>query len=185
MEEIWKPVPIDGLCKRYEVSNLGRIRRLPYAVVSHNQHGEHIRNLPLRILKLHKQEKGYVTFGVTLPSGKFKVYRVHRLVAMAFIPNPKNLPHIDHIDAVRDNNVVSNLQWCTMLENNRNPITRARRSETLKVVTVGRKHSEETKRKIAQSRLGRKMPQWVKDKISASKRGKHNPLKRTINREEE
>lgn len=46
-------------------------------------------------------------------NGKNKTYFVHRLVAAAFIPNPDNLPEIDHIDGNRANNDATNLRWCT------------------------------------------------------------------------
>lgn len=50
-------------------------------------------------------------------NNKFHNYRVHRLVAIAFIPNPDNLPCVNHKDACRSNNKVSNLEWCTQLQN--------------------------------------------------------------------
>lgn len=56
---------------------------------------------------------------------------VHILIAKTFIPNPENKPYIDHIDCNRHNNCVSNLRWCTVLENNNNIITRKRRSKSL------------------------------------------------------
>lgn len=185
MEEIWKPVPIDGMRSRYEVSNLGNVRRLPYKIKRSNGKSEYILDRPMRYLVKQRSPKGYLFVGLLSESGKMRFFRVHRLVAMAFIPNPNNYPVIDHLDTVVTNNVVSNLRWCTMLENNRNPITRTKRSKTLRAVCVGRKHTEETKRKIAQRRLGSKMPQWVKDKISASLKGRPAPWKRTIKKEEE
>ena len=50
-------------------------------------------------------------------NGKNKTYFVHRLVAAAFIPNPENLPEIDHIDGNRANNDATNLRWCTRKQN--------------------------------------------------------------------
>lgn len=73
------------------------------------------------------RSNGYIE--VALVRNKKKIYQtVHRLVAEAFIPNPDNKPHIDHMDGRRDNNNVENLRWCTPKENANNPITRIRQS---------------------------------------------------------
>ena len=52
-------------------------------------------------------------------NGKYKNYRIHRLVAEAYIPNPENLPEVDHIDENKTHNYVNNLQWLTRRDNNR------------------------------------------------------------------
>ena len=60
----------------------------------------------------------YRAFGLRDENGKHNVY-VHRLVATAFLPNPENLPEVDHIDGDKTNNHVSNLEWVTKSENRR------------------------------------------------------------------
>lgn len=60
----------------------------------------------------HENADGYMTI-TTGATGNRKSVRVHRLVAMAFIPNPNNLPEVNHKDCNRKNNDVSNLEWCT------------------------------------------------------------------------
>ena len=110
MQEIWKSVK--GYEGMYEVSNLGRMRSVTRVV-------ERGHNIPLsvkgRILKFSKVQ-GYSR--ISLSQGfNSKQYKVHRLVAQAFIPNPDNKPFINHIDGVRDNNCVTNLEWCTQSEN--------------------------------------------------------------------
>lgn len=69
-------------------------------------------------LKLTKIEKnGYERVGLYI-NKKIKFFYVHRLVAMAYIPNPNNLPIVNHIDRNRKNNNVSNLEWCDSMYNN-------------------------------------------------------------------
>jgi hypothetical protein len=64
----------------------------------------------------HSNSKGYLQLTVTTPDGKKKQF-VHRLVAMAFHPNPDNLPEVNHKDGDRQNNHKDNLEWCTRLYN--------------------------------------------------------------------
>jgi hypothetical protein len=105
--EIWKD--IDGYENLYQISNLGRIKSL-----------SHINNLgklrPECILGNRLSDRGYHT-AVLYDNGKPKSFRVHRLVAFAFIPNPDNKPHVNHIDGVKSNNLISNLEWVTISEN--------------------------------------------------------------------
>lgn len=51
-------------------------------------------------------------------NGDKKEFRLHRLIAKTFIPNPENLPQVNHIDEDKTNNAVDNLEWCTSLQNN-------------------------------------------------------------------
>jgi len=107
MEEVWKP--IEGYEGLYEVSNLGRVRSTKFR----NNKTEFDR---IRILKANDNGRGYPAVTLSI-HGKTKTYCVHRLVALAFIPNPQNLPDVDHIDHNRNNNVVTNLQWLTKGDN--------------------------------------------------------------------
>ncbi len=75
-------------------------------------------NKHLKELRKEKTKGGYLR--VTLyKNGKQKHFLIHRLVAQAFIPNPKNLPEVNHIDNNPVNNRVENLAWCTAKENSR------------------------------------------------------------------
>jgi len=75
-------------------------------------------NNHLKELRKEKTKGGYLR--VTLyKNGKPKHFLIHRLVAQAFIPNPKNLPEVNHIDNNPVNNRVENLAWCTAKENSR------------------------------------------------------------------
>lgn len=98
MEEIWKN--IDGFEDKYKISNLGNIYSIKRA----------------KILKQYKNAYGY--FSTVLSNKKTKSVIVHRLVAIAFIPNPENKPCINHKNGVKTDNRIENLEWCTHKENN-------------------------------------------------------------------
>ena len=118
--EVWKE--ISGYNERYEVSNYGRVRSNDMIV---NGRLQNCHNKKGRILKPHTDKEGYK--GVVLcVNQKRKTFRLHRLVEAAFIPNPDNLPEIDHIDGDRANNRADNLRWSTRKQNANNPITRKR-----------------------------------------------------------
>lgn len=104
-----------------------RIKNYPeYEICSNGQVYSLRRNT---FLKPIVTKKGYTQVNLSV-NGKRKAVLIHRLVAEAFIPNPDNLPEIDHIDTNRANNNVDNLRWCTRQENENNPLTRKHISES-------------------------------------------------------
>lgn len=112
MEEVWKPVRgFEGL---YEVSNLGQIKSLSRTVHRKNNRNQYIKG---RIIRPAKTLDGYLRICL-LKSGKRKSFLVHRLVAEAFIPNPKKLLEVNHKDEDKQNNNVNNLEWCSRKYNN-------------------------------------------------------------------
>ena len=112
MEEIWKDVI--GYENKYEVSNLGRVRSCP-----RNTSG--LGRADYLIMKQSKDKGGYMTIGLMM-NGKKSRSRVHRLVASSFIPNPEGKEFVNHIDGVKDNNILSNLEWSTPSENTRHAV---------------------------------------------------------------
>lgn len=100
--EIWKTIEENN---NYSVSNLGQVRNVKTG----------------RIMKINvrndgdKASEGYCY--VCLNGEMKKNFRVHRLVAMTFIPNPNNYPCVNHIDGNKENNSVENLEWCSQLYN--------------------------------------------------------------------
>ena len=111
-KEIWKPVPqCEGY---YEVSNYGRIRSLDRIVV-----GKSGRKTPKvgKIMKGTIDSDGYRIVHLRCRGEDYQNVKVHRLVAKVFIPNPMNLPCVNHKDFNRSNNRVDNLEWCTVKYN--------------------------------------------------------------------
>lgn len=95
MIEIFKD--IEGYEGIYQVSNLGNVKSLRFGKE--------------KILKPVKDGKKYLCV-ILYKQGKHKQYKIHRLVAQAFIPNSQNLPQINHKDEDKTNNQVNNLEWC-------------------------------------------------------------------------
>ena len=143
MHEIWKPIrDYEGL---YEVSNLGGIKRL-----------ENDKNRKEKILKPYKNKLGYLCINL-YRDNKVKQMYVHRLVAIAFIPNPENKPCIDHINTIRNDNRIENLRWVTYKENMNNELTKEKLSGE-NSNNYGKPRSEEIKKKISESQKGGKNP---------------------------
>lgn len=96
-KEEWKVLP--GYNGKYEISNLGRLRSYTYLKGDMNRRDK------------------YFICGLVCEDGKRRGVAIHRLVAMVFVPNPDNKPHVNHKDFDRRNNRSDNLEWVTPSEN--------------------------------------------------------------------
>ncbi len=112
MREEWKD--IEGYEGLYQVSNTGKVKSLERTVW--NSRGFY-RTVQERILKPYDNGKDYLRVEL-FKEGKGKTYLVHQLVSQAFIPNPNNLPIINHKNEIKSDNRVSNLEWCDYSYNN-------------------------------------------------------------------
>lgn len=130
MEEIWKDVVgYEGL---YQVSSFGRVK-----VISYNtKWGTIGLKEKYKKLTIKKKTDTYYTLTVSLTkNGKQKKHFVHRLLALAFIPNPENKPYIDHVNGIPWCNRINNLHWVTHTENMNNPITIKKRLHNISLLS--------------------------------------------------
>ena len=104
-KENWKEIKEFG--GNYSVSSEGRVRSNGLLKG---------KNSKIRILKTEMSKKGYLRVGL-VKDGKQKKYLVHRLVAIAFLDNPNNLPEVNHRNEIKTDNRVENLEWMSRRDN--------------------------------------------------------------------
>lgn len=115
-KEIWKDIKgFEGL---YQVSNFGRIKNLDKIVIGKLPNGQLINKIYKEKIKLIKNnKKGYLRVGLTDGNYIRNAYQIHRLVAETFIINPENKKEVNHINGIKTDNHVENLEWVTRYEN--------------------------------------------------------------------
>lgn len=148
--DIVRRKPVVGYEGYYEVDMYGNVYSVA-RTVQVNDNGR-IYDKPVKEKKLtaSKHSCGYRTVALTR-NGKTEQQYIHRIVAEAYIPNPQNLPFVNHKDEDKANNFVANLEWCTHEYNITYGTATERRVEKLK----GKSFTDEHKEKIRQSNLGK------------------------------
>lgn len=153
MQEIWKDIKdYEGL---YQVSNLGRIKSLGKTV---KYKDGRTYTYPEKILN-QNLARGYLYVNVRKMDHSKRYVAVHRLVAETFIPNLNNLPQVNHKDENKENNCVTNLEWCDRIYNCNYGTLPQRVSERMRgnKNCVGRVYSEATKEKMRNSQRLRRI----------------------------
>lgn len=161
-EEIWKDVVgYEGL---YQVSNFGRVKSMDRYI-----NGKHLKS---KIKISSFDTKGYKFVWLSKENTQ-KMFRIHRLVAIAFIPLVEGKDNIDHINGIKDDNRVENLRWCTKKENMNFPIAKenCRKPKLGNKYWLGKHHTDETKKKISENMKGEKSV-WFGKKHSLESRRK-------------
>ena len=143
--ELWKWIP--GWEGYYMVSTHGRIKSVDRYVNGKNGSKCLMKG---KILKQGTDRDGYKKV-VLYKNKKGKTYRVHRLVAMTFIPNSNNLSYVNHKDENPSNNTVWNLEWCTHKYND----NYGTRNERISKAHKGKPKTEEAKKRQSESMKGK------------------------------
>lgn len=159
--EIWKD--IEGFEGLYQVSNMGRVRSLDRVDLQG-------RRLKGKVLADKHNNRGYHTIDLCR-DGNIEYKLIHRLVATVFLDKPDNLPQVNHKDENKENNAVSNLEWCSALYNDMYGTRNKRVAKALErpiyvVTSSGHRYFFESARKAAKL-LGldrRAMHRCLKDK---------------------
>ena len=166
VQEVWRDIV--GYERRYQVSNLGRVKRLRYEYVDTYKSGRH-RVKPERIVTASVAKMGYYMVDLHLNGRRRRCY-VHRLVAQAFIPNPDNLLYVKHKDETMLNNHADNLEWCTAAYNVCYGTNRIRSVATRKKNGTYENISDVTRRRISDALKGKKKSLLHRQHISEGKK---------------
>jgi hypothetical protein len=139
----------------YQISNLGRVKSLEKEIPYRTYGVWKLRTIPERILKPHKNEYGYLYVPLAKDTVK-KKHKLHRLVAKAFVDNPEGKRCVNHKDGNKENNNADNLEWVTHSENMKHAAdNRLWVSWNKGKHPEGRPRSEETKKKISETKRKR------------------------------
>ena len=140
--------PVVGYEGYYEVDQFGRVFSVERVISVDDNGRKYEKPVSGKQMKQCLKNNGYKSVSLT-KGGATKAFYVHRLVAEAFIPNPDNLPMVNHKDEDKTNNFLENLEWCTAQYNNTYGNKAKRQANKIRGIA----HSNEHKKKISSSLL--------------------------------
>ncbi len=150
----------------YSISNTGLVRN----------------DVTGKLKKIQHDNSGYLVCAL-YHHQKRKLYKVHRLIAKYYIPNPDNKPYINHINGVKDDNRIENLEWCTAKENNYhawNVLNSDERRKKMANYAHNRNWSNESREKVGKSKRGKKLSEQARKNMSDAHKGKEGNNKKSI-----
>ena len=152
----WKD--IIGYENEYQINQFGEIRTLK----------DSLKLKKYNVLKPQINKRNGYVYQMLYKNGKEKLLRVHRLVAMAFLPNPNNLPQVNHKDGNKQNNSVDNLEWCEQSYNMKHAFKTGLEKPSEKQKAAVRKTNEKKRKRVVRT-MGDEKNEYESATVAARK----------------
>lgn len=156
----------------YAVTEDGRVWRYPRTWRS-GRNGSHVRSVGGAWLKQSHRGK-YLGVALT-KDGRERTHNVHRLVALAWVPNPGNLPQVNHIDGAKHRNVAANLEWTTPGGNTRHAWAAGLAKTTPRMIAAGNENLARVRTALSQATQSNRGEEGLSPELPSTDAGTHIP----------